>query len=112
MKEHVGYEYAMMQEAENIWTSMVSGNSTTLRRDVLVNMLNIAGFVNAQNLLNFLIEKEIELPKHIKIIAGKIDVQIKTLTENRTSKFEEKLHLSDLVILKKFIEAHREVLEI
>ena len=106
MEEHISYEYTMMSEMHRI------KDGGQLQMDVFNNMWNIVAFTTAQNLIWSQLFDRVKIPNDILEILDKVDDQIMSLTSRRTSDTSEKLQLEDFLVLKNFIDQHKDKLNI
>ena len=106
MKQHISYEYTMMNIVGDAWC-----NQGKIESDVAHNMCGIVVYNAIQNLANYLCkEKGVVLPSDIDVILCKIHNQITTLTDARTDITEEKLQAKDFMKIWAWIEEQKDLL--
>lgn len=103
-QEHISYEFGMLFVAALEMQRGITNNIT-------FNIYNIAGFNAAFNLLTYLnVMCGEDIPNDIADIYEKIVIQIRTLTDKRTTNMPEKLTRDDMVTLFKFILSKKTLL--
>lgn len=94
-KVHVQYEFAMLFHA-------VNNMKTGIHDGIVFNVYNIVGFNCAANLIDYLGTLQ-EIPHDIEVLRGRIAIQVRTLTNQRTNQYASKLKDKDLFHIFEYI---------